>query len=645
MSTEDDDATRIIPARSGPKAAAFEAASIGPSRTGIAPSRTGIAPSRTEIAPPQIAEERTDATVIRPRPLAPAPASEGANMLPVGLYIGEFEITKVLGEGGFGIVYLAEDHSLGRRVALKEYMPSSLAQRVGGTQVSVKSERHRETFDAGLKSFVNEARLLAQFDHPSLVKVYRFWEANGTAYMVMPFYEGITLKDELKAMGEPPDEAWLRELLEPLSEALAVIHAEQCYHRDIAPDNVILLKGSNRPLLLDFGAARRVIGDMTQALTVILKPGYAPVEQYAEVPGMKQGPWTDVYALAAVVYYAITGKTPPTSVGRLMNDNHVPMAQAGAGRYSPAFLAAIDRALIVKPEQRTQSIDDLRRDLGMQASAPDSAKTQRRSGPSTTAGTLPPDAAAARKSRVAVFAGIGVVLVLAIAGGVYGWLSSKKAARANIAATTSPAAVLAPAAAAPTDAAPVAASTAAAVPDRSATVEPAPTGPFDPTHEFERVAAAQSPDFKVEAAADKPQLKIDKDMMSFKVKSEKEGYVYVFQYGSDGGIVQIFPNTAAKNNRMRAGNTLSLPPKGAGTMAGGPPGTDRLMAIVSQNPRDFSTLGLKLSEGFGQTTLDAASNAARAQGSGASIFAGKAICQQPCTDEYGAALFTVDEIK
>jgi serine/threonine protein kinase len=120
--------------------------------------------------------------------------------------------------------------------------------------------------------------------------------------MVMPFYEGITLKDELKAMGAPPDEEWLRELLEPLTEALAVIHTEQCFHRDIAPDNVILLKGSQRPLLLDFGAARRVIGDMTQALTVILKPGYAPVEQYAEVPGMKQGPWTDVYALAAVVY-------------------------------------------------------------------------------------------------------------------------------------------------------------------------------------------------------------------------------------------------------------------------------------------------------------------------------------------------------
>src|SRR5262249_21690988 len=119
-------------------------------------------------------------------------------------------------------------------------------------------------------------------------------------------------------------------------------------------------------LLLDFGAARRVIGDMTQALTVILKPGYAPVEQYAEVPGMKQGAWTDVYALAAVVYYAVLGKTPPTSVGRLMNDSYVPLSEAAAGRYSPAFLAAIDRALAVKPDDRTPSIAALRADLGME---------------------------------------------------------------------------------------------------------------------------------------------------------------------------------------------------------------------------------------------------------------------------------------
>src|SRR5580765_2473838 len=278
--------------------------------------------------------------------------AEDSLSLRVGARVAEFEIIRRIGEGGFSIVYLAMDHSLERTVALKEYMPSSLATRVGTTQVQARSQRHRDTFEAGLKSFVNEAKLLAQFDHPALVKVYRFWEANGTAYMVMPFYQGITVKDAIRAMPEPPDETWLLTLLAPLTEALMVIHAEHCYHRDIAPDNVILLAGSAKPLLLDFGAARRVIGDMTQGLTVILKAGYAPVEQYAEVPGMKQGPWTDVYALAAVVYWAITGSTPPASVGRMMSDSFVPLSERAAGRYSKGFLQAIDRALVLRPEHR-----------------------------------------------------------------------------------------------------------------------------------------------------------------------------------------------------------------------------------------------------------------------------------------------------
>jgi len=175
----------------------------------------------------------------------------------------------------------------------------------------------------------------------------------------MPFYEGQTLKDTLKTLSAPPDEAWLRGLLLPLSEALKVIHAESCYHRDIAPDNIILLGAHTRPLLLDFGAARRVISDMTQALTVILKPGYAPLEQYAEVPHMKQGPWTDIYALAAVVYFAITRRTPPPSVGRMMGDTYVPLRQVAAGKYSDSFLHAIDRALSVKPEDRPQSVAQL----------------------------------------------------------------------------------------------------------------------------------------------------------------------------------------------------------------------------------------------------------------------------------------------
>ncbi|MDE2457142.1 MAG: serine/threonine protein kinase, partial [Burkholderiales bacterium] len=274
-------------------------------------------------------------------------AGDGHDLLglPLGTRLDEFEITQRIGEGGFSIVYLAWDHSLERRVALKEYMPMSIAVRGRHTEVIPRSERHRETFVAGLRSFVNEAKLLAQFDHPSLVKVYRFWEANGTAYMIMPFYEGVTVRDTVRAMAHPPDEAWLCALLRPLAQALQVMHAQQCYHRDIAPDNVILLAETGRPLLLDFGAARRVIGDMTQALTVILKQGYAPVEQYDEIPGMKQGPWTDVYALAAVVHWAITGKTPPPSVGRTLRDTYVPLAQSAAGRYSVQFLQAVDRAL------------------------------------------------------------------------------------------------------------------------------------------------------------------------------------------------------------------------------------------------------------------------------------------------------------
>lgn len=307
--------------------------------------------------------EDDDRTIIRP---LPTPTMTDTHALPVGTRLEEFEIRAKVGEGGFSIVYEAWDHSLQRRVALKEYMPSALASRTGAATVAARSDRHRETFAAGLKSFVNEGRLLAQFDHPALVKVHRFWEAHGTAYMAMPLYHGATLKDTVRALAAPPNEVWLRTLLAPLTEALEVIHSESCFHRDVAPDNVMLLAGSGRPLLLDFGAARRVIGDMTQALTVILKPGYAPIEQYADMPDLKQGPWTDVYALAAVVYWCITGRTPPPSVGRMMRDNYEPLAKLAAGRYDQAFLAAIDRALIAHPEQRTHSIEQFRVELALE---------------------------------------------------------------------------------------------------------------------------------------------------------------------------------------------------------------------------------------------------------------------------------------
>lgn len=320
--------------------------------------------------PPLPASQHGMIMTLPPGSVGPDGALRSAeSSLPMGTRLGEFEIVELIGEGGFGIVYLATDHLLGRQVALKEYMPSALASRGAHGQVGVKSERHAETFEAGRRSFVNEARLLAQFDHPALVKVFRFWEGNGTAYMVMPFYRGRTLRQALAEMGTPPTQAWLAQMLSPLLDALETLHVAQCYHRDIAPDNILLLD-NGQPVLLDFGAARRVIGDITQALTVILKPGFAPVEQYANGPEMKQGPWTDVYALAAVIYYCATLKAPVPSVSRMIKDTLVPFATVAGDRYDAAFCAAVDHGLAVAVEARPQDIGAFRDSLGLPAGQP-----------------------------------------------------------------------------------------------------------------------------------------------------------------------------------------------------------------------------------------------------------------------------------
>jgi serine/threonine protein kinase len=294
----------------------------------------------------------------RPDGSTPEPFGSGHTLAP-GHTLRTYRVERVVGEGGFGIVYLAFDLSLERRVAVKEYLPSAIAARASdGRTVAIQSPAHVPTFAAGLKSFVNEARLLARFDHPALVKVHQFWEDNGTAYMAMPFYEGPTLKAALRSLGRPPTDAEVRAWLDPLMDALDVLHAENCYHRDIAPDNILVTPAG--PLLLDFGAARRVIGDMTHALTAVLKPGFAPIEQYGDMPGRGQGPWTDIYALASTLYAAIGGVRPAPSVERLMHDRMKPLAQLAAGRFEPAFLATVDRALAIRPEDRPQTIGEFR---------------------------------------------------------------------------------------------------------------------------------------------------------------------------------------------------------------------------------------------------------------------------------------------
>jgi serine/threonine protein kinase len=347
-----------------------------------------------------------DRTVAAPAIRGGAESALGANALSAGTRLHEFEIVDLIGEGGFGIVYLARDCVLERKVALKEYLPASLASRGPGATVAPTSTRSVETFQIGLRSFMNEARMLAQFDHPALVKVYRFWEANGTAYMVMPYYQGITLKEALRSAGAPPDEARLKQLLAQLLDALEVLHRAQALHRDIAPDNILILPDGS-PVLLDFGAARRVITDRTQALTAILKPGYAPIEQYGESPSLKQGPWTDLYALAGVIHFAITGAAPTAAVTRTITDPVVPLDKAASGRYSAQFLRALDRALAVNPADRPQSVDAFRSLLGLDQVA----RTVTRAAPQTAQRP----AGGRDWLRLGVYAGIGAVLVAAIA--------------------------------------------------------------------------------------------------------------------------------------------------------------------------------------------------------------------------------------
>ena len=323
--------------------------------------------------PRERAEQRT---LLMPR------RDQGSELKP-GHKLQEFVVERPLGVGGYSIVYLARDTRLDRRVALKEYLPATLAMRLSTNEVVPRLPRFQEFFDRGLKSFMNEARLLGSFDHPGLVKVYRFWAEAGTAYMVMPYYEGITLKTWLADLGTPPSETWLRQFMAPLTEALGSLHAQQCYHRDIAPDNILMLydraatgKGGNyleqkpRPVLLDFGAARRVIGDATQNLTAILKSGYSPVEQYEGEESMRQGAWTDVYALCAVLYTAAVGKAPGSSIARAVRDDMVPARLAAKGRYSDVFLAAIDAGLAVRPEKRPQSLAALQQLLDAKEAPP-----------------------------------------------------------------------------------------------------------------------------------------------------------------------------------------------------------------------------------------------------------------------------------
>ncbi|SDZ24622.1 Serine/threonine protein kinase [Variovorax sp. YR634] len=592
---------------------------------------------------------------------SPATGSTDAGLLPVGSRLAEFEVTRVIGQGGFGVVYEAWDHTLERVVAIKEYLPTSLSTRQNDGTVVPLSERHRETFDLGMRSFINEARLLAQFDHPSLLKVYRFWQEKGTTYMVMPFYRGDTLREALVAIPAGVDESWLIRIMDGVTQALAVMHNANCYHRDIAPDNIILLEGSGRPVVLDFGAARRVITDKTQAITVILKPGYAPIEQYAEMPDMSQGAWTDVYALAAVMHVAVCGRAPPPSVARLLSDSYVPLAgnEILRQRYSLRLLEAIDAGLGVRPEQRPQSMAELRAALDLEVghsiaptprtqppsgarsgnSSNADAATVIASGKSKAGGKAPAPAPAPTggggKSNKTVAALVSVAVLAAAAGGGWWWFQGRTGGNTNTddknVVTTTPAP--------PPD------TKIAEAPPAPPPPPPPPPAPRTPAESLQSLATGAAPGFEVTATPKKAEVAIGKDRLAFEVRSKREGFVYVFLLSSGGEMFLLFPNLLDKYNKITAGGSLSLPRASWPMDAGGPAGTDQFAVLVSEHERDFSAAGVQNDGVFPVFPLPVLAALEATRGTGPSPLLGKPVCAPgaPCNDVYGVGNFKIVE--
>jgi hypothetical protein len=397
--------------------------------------------------------------------------------------------------------------------------------------------------------------------------------------MAMPFLSGKPLQDALKLRGEAPEEAWIRALLSPLMDALAVLHADKVYHRDIAPDNIMLLAGE-RPMLLDFGAARRVISDMTHALTVILKPGFAPIEQYADMPGMKQGPWTDVYALAAVVYFMILKRKPPPAVSRMMQDSYEPLMQSeAAGRYSARLLQGIDRCLKVRAEDRPQSMAAMREAIDI---------------PLPRSADRPRDPA--RNTKLPLVVG-GVLALVALAGG-YAYHTKRPAPVAPAATTT--VAVTAAAPATPMVKTPaaseVATPTSGPVPPVASLTVPVATPTSAPVPRIASLTAAidaalAAADPRLSMTLEAPASVALGNELKLSIRSKSDGLLYLFAW--DQAMDKIYRLMADEKDGGTAikanGSFTSTHKDPASRAAQEPPGNWLVISMLSEKPRDFST--------------------------------------------------------
>lgn len=283
------------------------------------------------------------------------------NALPRGYKLSEYIVESVLGHGGFGVTYLARDEALGALVAIKEYMPHELAARDNDrTQIIPNLENRRAVQDYhwGLKRFLQEAQALARFKHPNIVRVLRYMEANGTAYMVMEYEKGQSLGQYLKQHGNRLSEPDIMRVYLPVLNGLEAVHRAGMLHLDIKPDN-IYLREDGSPMLIDFGSARQALTGHGGNQRVVLTPGYAPIEQYPDKG--EQGPWTDIYATGASLYRCMTGKRPKDALERyqimlrMQLDSLTPATKLAEGRFPTRLLECVDWAMQIYPKDRPQS--------------------------------------------------------------------------------------------------------------------------------------------------------------------------------------------------------------------------------------------------------------------------------------------------
>jgi len=289
--------------------------------------------------------------------------------LPEGTRIENYELKGVLGVGGFGITYIAYDHHLQRDVAIKEYLPDGLALRSpDGNTLTPITENSAKDFNYGLSRFLDEARTLARFSDPNIVRVTRYLTTNGTGYLVMDYERGESLSSYLKNAPVLPEEESVLQLLIAISKGLKNVHAQNFLHRDIKPANIFLRK-DGPPLLLDFGAARQALNNQTQALTKMVTPGYAPLEQYHSME--KQGPWSDIYGLGATILHCLAGAPPPSATERIaaIYDNQADpvdeIFEIVDRNYSRRLSELIKWMINPKPKDRPQTTAEVLEYLGV----------------------------------------------------------------------------------------------------------------------------------------------------------------------------------------------------------------------------------------------------------------------------------------